>query len=412
MVRGRGLAAARDHGGARLHRPDLRHPRRGPVSRREGARAALDRRRHRLRRHAGDRAAGPDADESRRRDDALRDPADRRLQPRRQGGVEPRSSGPGRVLAERGGGGLLHAVRPVVLADADRCAAPADGLGRAVRHAGLLLHDLVVSPARHFRPAAHHLPRHRVGRLDGRGGLGQDLGHLDVRRRCHHRGVHELHRASRGTRREQRRHDRSPEGQGRADHRRRLGPGRQRRRADGAGGRQRRGGRHRRRARQGGGRQARLGRPLREARRHQRGQLEGRDPGDGRQVRRPARAARTPPASASARRSRTSRSRNGARCTRSTSTACSSAASTASPRSRSTPAAGRLDHQHLVDLGHHRRRQHGGLQLGQGGRAAAQQVGGAALRQVGLQHPLQLGASDLHRHADPRQVPRPLRPRA
>ncbi len=41
-----------------------------------------------------------------------------------------------------------------------------------------------------------------------------------------------------------------------------------------------------------------------------------------------------------------------------------------------------------------------------------EQVGGAALRQVGLQHPLQLGASDLHRHADPRQVPRPLRPGA
>ena len=40
-----------------------------------------------------------------------------------------------------------------------------------------------------------------------------------------------------------------------------------------------------------------------------------------------------------------------------------------------------------------------------------EQVGGAALRQVGLQHPLQLGASHLHRHADPRPLPRPLRQR-
>ena len=74
------------------------------------------------------------------------------------------------------------------------------------------------------------------------------------------------------------------------------------------------------------------------------------------------------------------------------------------------PEARRLGDQHFVDLRHHRRRQHGGLQFGQGGRAASQQIGGAALRQVGLQHPLQLGASHLHRHADPRQVPRPLRP--
>ena len=46
---------------------------------------------------------------------------------------------------------------------------------RRVRHAGLFLHHLVVPAARHFRPAARQLHRHRLGRLDGRGGLGQDL---------------------------------------------------------------------------------------------------------------------------------------------------------------------------------------------------------------------------------------------
>ena len=70
---------------------------------------------------------------------------------------------------------VLHAVRPVVLADAEPGPArPVRGSGR-VRHPGLLLHHLVVSAARHFRPAARQLHRHRLGRLDGRGGLGQDL---------------------------------------------------------------------------------------------------------------------------------------------------------------------------------------------------------------------------------------------
>ena len=59
VVRGGRLAAARHHGGAGLHRPDLRHPGRRPLPARDGPLAALGRGRRRLLRHAGDRAAGP-----------------------------------------------------------------------------------------------------------------------------------------------------------------------------------------------------------------------------------------------------------------------------------------------------------------------------------------------------------------
>jgi hypothetical protein len=83
------------------------------------------------------------------------------------------------------------------LADADLASAwPVRG-GRLLRHDGLRLHHLGLPAARHLRPATHHLPRHRVGRLDGRGALGQDLGHLDLRRRGDHRGRHDVHRPSR-----------------------------------------------------------------------------------------------------------------------------------------------------------------------------------------------------------------------
>ena len=44
----------------------------------------------------------------------------------------------------------------------------------------------------------------------------------------------------------------------------------------------------------------------------------------------------------------------------------------------------RLHRQHLVDLGHHRRPQHGRLQFGQGGRAASVEIGGAPLREARL----------------------------
>ncbi len=71
----------------------------------------------------------------------------------------------------------------------------------------------------------------------------------------------------------------------------------------------------------------------------------------------------------------------------------------------------RLGDQHLVDLGHHRRRQHGRLQLGQGGRARSS---ANRWRCIAPSRATTSAATrciyDLHRHADPRQVPRPLRP--
>ena len=184
----------------------------------------------RLLRHAGDRAAGLRRAQSRHRDDADGRAADRRLQSGGQGRLGPRQARSGRVVAERGWRGLLHAARHLVLANPDdRPASAVPGL-RLLRHHGLLLHHLGLSPAGYFRPAAHYLPRHRLGRLDGRRGLGQDLRHLDLRGRGDHRGGHDLHRPSGSKSGRKTEHDGSSGRQGGPDHRRRVGAGRQRRR--------------------------------------------------------------------------------------------------------------------------------------------------------------------------------------
>jgi hypothetical protein len=66
---------------------------------------------------------------------------------------------------------------------------------RLLRHDGILF--ITAYGCSTFRPATHHLSRHRVGRLVGRGAVGQDLRRLDVRGRCDHRGGDKLHRPSR-----------------------------------------------------------------------------------------------------------------------------------------------------------------------------------------------------------------------
>ena len=58
---------------------------------------------------------------------------------------------------------------------------------------------------------------------------------------------------------------------------------------------------------------------------------------------------------------------------------------------------GALDRQHLLGLGHRRRRQPRRLQRVEGRRAAAHQVGGAVGRAQAPAGPMQLGASRLHR---------------
>ena len=67
----------------------------------------------------------------------------------------------------------------------------------------------------------------------------------------------------------------------------------------------------------------------------------------------------------------------------------------------------RLDRQHLLGARPARRLLRDGLLRQQGRGAALDQARGAALRADEVQHPLQLGASGLHRHADDRAAARP-----